>query len=300
MRFLIITPSYRQLQWLRLSVASVKDQINGESDFSIEHIIQDGGSEGIEEFAREVGADFYQDGVHVFQGAREAKYHIRVYSERDEGMYDALNRGFARERDGICAWLNSDEQYLPGTLAYVASVFFHELSLQVLLGDAVVLDRELCPVCYRRIMVPNRWHTLLAYLHSLSCAMFFRREVVDGLLFEGQWRVIGDAVLMNRWQSQGVKIWACKKLLSTYAFTGENLSADTDSTERDRWWNEIKIPPKIFRKAVVLQNRIRRFLNGAYGYFFVELRIFTFESPNKRVFMRQSVGGVWPKIAKNS
>jgi hypothetical protein len=98
MTFSIITPSFGQLDWLRLCVASVRDQAVGEkaetlkteklkevfqkteapkteisvsqhfrfSDFSVEHIIQDAGSPGIEEFAREVGAAFYRNGTLVF------------------------------------------------------------------------------------------------------------------------------------------------------------------------------------------------------------------------------------------
>jgi len=81
MRFTIVTPSFNQLDWLRLCVASVRDQVansatkaeagdlkpeTGEgrhetgnlkaeglrTGISIEHIVQDAGSEVIEEFAR--------------------------------------------------------------------------------------------------------------------------------------------------------------------------------------------------------------------------------------------------------
>jgi hypothetical protein len=38
----------------------------------VEHIIQDAGSPGIEDFAREVGADFYRDGNLVFDARRES------------------------------------------------------------------------------------------------------------------------------------------------------------------------------------------------------------------------------------
>ena len=63
MRFTIVTPSFNQLDWLELCVASVADQ---QGVASIEHIVQDAGTPGIEEFARHLGADFYQEGKRVF------------------------------------------------------------------------------------------------------------------------------------------------------------------------------------------------------------------------------------------
>ena len=47
MLFSIITPSYRQLDWLNLCAASVADQ-----GVEIEHRVQDAGSPGIEAWAQ--------------------------------------------------------------------------------------------------------------------------------------------------------------------------------------------------------------------------------------------------------
>src|SRR4051812_32476315 len=100
MKFSIVTPSFRQLDWLQLCVASVGDQTGVE----VEHIVQDAGTEGI--------GDFVQIGSH-----------LRLFVEADAGMYDAINRGLRRATGQICAYLNSDEQYLPDALRKVAHVF---------------------------------------------------------------------------------------------------------------------------------------------------------------------------------
>ena len=105
--FSIVTPSYNQLAWLRLCVASVRDQVEGvmsdelrvasyevgntphasrhplpatghSPPLAVEHIIQDAGTPGIEEFAREIGADFYRDGE--LQFAAVANEELRVTS----------------------------------------------------------------------------------------------------------------------------------------------------------------------------------------------------------------------------
>src|SRR6266567_1943602 len=100
MRFSIITPSFRSSGWLKLCLASVADQL-----VPVEHIVQDAGSD---------------DGtLDWLPQDKRAK----VYVEKDQGMYDAINRGLRRAKGDVLAYLNCDEQYLPGSLAAIASFF---------------------------------------------------------------------------------------------------------------------------------------------------------------------------------
>ena len=73
MRFSVVTASFRQLAWLKRCVRSVADQ-RGE----VEHLIQDAGT-----------------GVELEEWVR-AHSSAQLKVEKDGGMYDALNRGFAR------------------------------------------------------------------------------------------------------------------------------------------------------------------------------------------------------------
>src|ERR1022692_389503 len=110
----IVTPSFNQIEWLRLAVASVADQ----DGVDYEHIIQDGGTDGV---AKVLESEFGNLGRR-----------LRVFVEKDEGMYDAVNRGLSRARGDICAYLNCDEQYLPGALSHVVSVFQRNPQMDVL------------------------------------------------------------------------------------------------------------------------------------------------------------------------
>lgn len=319
--FSIVTPTFCQLDWLRLCIASVRDQVvatpstldSGPSALSIEHIIQDAATPGIEDLARELGAEFYRDGKLVFGERKEtrderretsqqhpkptnegqAAYSLKILSEKDAGMYDAINRGLARSAGEICAWLNSDEQYLPETLSKVAEIFQQQTKLDVLLGDAILLNSSLEPICYRRIMVPSLWHTRLVHLHSLSCAMFFKRSVLPNPPLDPQWKVISDAVLMDRWLREGRKIRVCGNPLSYYTFTGSNLSAGhLGAQEHERWLGESDLRAKWRKPGIVLLHRFRRLMHRAYDRFSVSL---DYHTPEGRRQWQGRLPGTWPK-----
>lgn len=313
--FSIITPTFRQLDWLRLCIASVRDQAvatpsgldAGLSTISIEHIIQDAGTPDIKELAQELGAEFYRDGQLVFSERKkrletsphhakptnEAQpvYSLKIFGEKDAGMYDAINRGLARSTGEICAWLNSDEQYLPETLSKVAEIFQQRTNLDVLLGDAILLNSSFETVCYRRIMIPSLWHTRLDHLHSLSCAMFIKKSALPNPPLNPRWKVVSDAVLMEHFLVNRKTIHACQLPLAAYAFTGQNLSADKNCNELEQWWAETRWPPRALKPLVVIHNRLRRVLAGAYQSFQLNTKIHTLSGYKS---LKGSVSGLWP------
>jgi len=103
--FAIATPSFNQANYLPATVASVLDQAGVEVDY----FVQDGGS---------------KDGSVSWLEAQAAENpSLRWTSERDSGQADAINRGLNKVNGEIMAWLNSDDVYAPGTLAFVAAYF---------------------------------------------------------------------------------------------------------------------------------------------------------------------------------
>ena len=110
MRFSIITPSFRSSHWLKMCIPSVADQ-----GVELEHLVQDSESD---------------DGTRDWlpQDRR-----VTAVFEKDKGMYDAVNRGLRRATGDIFAYLNCDEQYLPGALAAHAGgipcKFYGEIAL---------------------------------------------------------------------------------------------------------------------------------------------------------------------------
>ena len=326
MTFSIITPSFGQLDWLRMCVASVADQNQpneqerwklgdgtqspAQSPLAIEHIIQDGGTLGIEGFAMEVGEDLKSryggDLILDLQTSEllhlrtASGYTLRIFKEPDAGMYDAINKGIEKISGDLWAWLNSDEQYLPGTLAYVVKWFSENQDDDIVCGDALLTDQEGNALSYRRIVTPLWAHTRLVHLSSLSCASFYKHSVVERVGgFKTDWRSIGDAEWMARIMQAKMRINVCRKLLATFAFTGQNTSESPAAKKEAQRWSQMPGAPSEWLKIpVILHHRFRKWLAGSYASRSVEYSIFSRNGVKRVTYSAHGLGWGWPSVGK--
>jgi glycosyltransferase involved in cell wall biosynthesis len=281
MDFSIVTPTFKQPDWLRLCAASVLDQ----EGVTVEHIIQDGGDgRGLESLKN--------------------KPAVRVCVEKDRGMYDAVTKGITKASGSIVAHLNSDEQYLPGALKQVRQFFDAHPDVEVLFGDAVLADAEGTPLSYRRIILPRRSHTIACQLGTLTCSTFFRQSLVGKrLIYRPVWTQNGDAALVLRWLKAGIKMATLPRPLSVFAFTGANMSTGPEpGKENDRFLALLRakgaLGPLDSAPLQRVHHRLRKFLNGAYRTRDVEIEIYTRTSPDERQKIRApKLGFGWPSPA---
>lgn len=96
----IVTPVFNGEKYLEKCILSVMNQ----NYQNYEHIIVDGGS---------------TDGTLSVIKKYDGKYPMKWISEKDNGMYDAIRKGFAMADGDIFAWLNSDDVYFPWTFSVV-------------------------------------------------------------------------------------------------------------------------------------------------------------------------------------
>jgi hypothetical protein len=202
----VVTPSYRQPEWLRICAASVADQTG--DGLVVEHIVQDSLS-----------------GPEVAEALRPFP-NVKLVSEKDAGMYDAINRGWEKATGDILCWLNCDEQYLPGALSRVADYFRQHPETEVLFADAFVVNPPGDYNCSRQVLVPLLYHSWICHLGTLSCATFFRRDLIKerGFTLDTRWKSVGDADLIVRLLRARVNIHVLRAYLSVFVDTGENLS----------------------------------------------------------------------------
>jgi glycosyltransferase involved in cell wall biosynthesis len=266
-----------------MAIASVADQ----EGIDVEHIVQDCGTEGIQDFFEQIAktSDRYS-------------YRPRLFVEKDLGMYDAINRGLARARGDICAYLNCDEQYLPGALGKIERYFATNADIDVVFGDVILVDENGTPVSYRRTVLPTKLHIRLSHLNTSTCATFFRRALLDrGFYFDSNWKTIGDAVWIERLLRNGVKMASFREPLAVFTLTGGNLGAsEVSRSEVLRWRGPSSTYKRLQQLAIVFWHRVRKARAGAYRRRRIEMDIFTLISPDKRKrFVVDDVGSHWPK-----
>lgn len=279
MRFSIITPSFRHAGWLKLCIASVADQKGVE----VEHIVQDAGSD---------------DGT---QEWLPKDPRVRAFIEKDEGMYDAVNRGMRRATGDVLAYLNCDEQYLPGALARVRDFFAAHPRVDVLFGDAILVDGHGAPLSYRRMVLPIRAHVRIVHLNTLTCATFFRRSILErGHYFDLRWKIIGDAAWMDDLLRDRVPMAALPEPLAAFTFTGSNMGATARGLEERKalrggaWKAALGL-------VLSLQHWLRKWRAGAYAPHRVQYALYTRQCPDRRVsFTEPNLGFTWPHALATS
>jgi glycosyltransferase involved in cell wall biosynthesis len=154
----IVTPSFNQAAFLEPAIRSVLAQ-----DYpAVEYLVVDGGSN---------------------DGSVEI---IRSYAERlawwvsepDEGQAEAINKGLARAKGEIVAWLNSDDLYLPEAVSQAVAALQAAPETGMVFGDAITIDESGRPLNTLRF---GDWGLAELMRFRIICqpAVFMRRSALE-------------------------------------------------------------------------------------------------------------------------
>ncbi|AOS44975.1 Hyaluronan synthase [Lacunisphaera limnophila] len=213
----IVTPSYQQARFLPETMRSVLEQ----SGVACDYVVRDGGS---------------TDG-----SAEHIKTHAARLtawsSERDQGQADAIARGFAQTTgtaDDVMAWINSDDFYQPGALAYVADYFARHPDVDVIYGHRIVVNEDSQEIA--RWFLPQHDPVVLRLNDFVPQeTMFWRRRIWDRVGgIDPTFKFAMDWDLLLRFQAAGAKIVRVPYFLACFrVHAAQKTSAVMHSTGQE-------------------------------------------------------------------
>lgn len=180
MKLTIITATYNSSSTLRDTIESVLAQTYKD----IEYIIVDGASkDNTLEIAREYEPQF------------EGK--MRIISEPDKGIYDAMNKGIAAATGDVVGILNSDDFYIDnGVLEDIINSF--DDTLDAVYGNLYIVDPNDLNRCIRD-RKSSPYKSFRTGWHPPHPTFFVRKEIYDKYgCFNIELKIAADYDLMAR------------------------------------------------------------------------------------------------------
>lgn len=203
-------------------------------------------------------------------------------------MYDAVNRGFRRAQGDLLAYINCDEQYLPGALKTVADFFEARPQVEAAFTDSIVIDPHGEYICHRPSLVPRK-HSMWVRFPVLTCGVFIRRSVVTerGIQFDTRWRDLGDYWWIREMVLRGVRMAVLPELTSVFTETGQNMNLKPNAFRERR--EKAQMTPawiRLLQPYWVFQYRLRLALRAHTRKKPFDYSIYTLTSPANRVTFR--------------
>lgn len=202
----VVTPSFDSAATIGATIHSVRAQ-----DYTNwEHIVVDGGSrDGTVEMLQSLGG-------------------LKWISEKDQGHYDAMNKGIARAQGDVIVILNADDCFRPGALRAVAEAFQRNPSWDALFGDVVFIDSDGREI-YRRQEAGYDYKILLFGVDYICHqTLFVRKSTYERLGGYRQKEFLNSAdyEFKLRLGRSGCRVGHVPVLLVDYRYHAQGQSAD--------------------------------------------------------------------------
>ena len=207
-----MTPSLNARATINRTVQSIADQRYE----PLQHIVVDGGS---------------TDGTLDVLKALNDEGRIQLVSEPDEGLSEALNKGFRLAEGELVASLNADDYYLPGALERVAASYRAAHDPWWVTGRCIIVgarDQEIRkPVTVYKDILLRRYSywLLLTQCFVSTPATFVVREALQRVgLFDESLRYAADYDFFLRIGRLGPPAVVAGDPIAAFRMAGETLS----------------------------------------------------------------------------
>jgi glycosyltransferase involved in cell wall biosynthesis len=178
----LVTPVFNSGKYIEQTIRSVLAQ----GYPNLEYYIVDGGS-----------TDGAIEVIRKYEGAISG-----WSSEPDKGMYDAINKGFARTRGEIMGWISATDQLHIGGLSVVGSIFRDFPEVEWITARRTVFNEQGAMTRVDPLMRWSRFRFLLggSNRHIQQESTFWRRSLWEkaGARVDAAWRYASDFELWVR------------------------------------------------------------------------------------------------------
>lgn len=188
------------------------ESVHNQTYSNTEHIIMDGGSD---------------DGTLKLLQKYEKKGWIKIYSEKDSGIYDAMNKGIDKATGQYISFLNSDDFYHNQNAITESVKKLIETDADFSFGTVryVNSQREHVNTFY-----PSE-HLVMTQMPFSHQSMFCRKSVLQNNKFDTSFKLAADYDLILRLYLQNVKRVQVHAEIASYSvdgFSGNNYNSCID------------------------------------------------------------------------
>lgn len=194
----VITPCYNSEKTIKRTIESVLNQTYKE----IEYLIIDGAST---DKTIEIAKSYEED----FDGR------MHIYSEKDEGIYYAMNKGIGLATGELIGIVNSDDYYEKNAVAQIVEKR-SDIPYQILYGfERILKDEE------ETMVVLHHHSNLLNQMITHPTCFVTKKLYEDKGVFNTEYKYSADYEFMLRMQADNqVEFTPVYQLISNYALGG--------------------------------------------------------------------------------
>lgn len=220
MKVSIVMPVYNGEKYIEYAIKSIINQ----SYKDIQFILVDGGS-----------SDNTMSIVEKYK-----KYFYLIISERDKGMYDAINKGFSKSSGELMLWLNSDDFLFPNAISTAVYIMTEHKNIKWMKGRNAYLDKNnnirklTCFKSYYRSFISSGYYRGHGLGFIMQETTFWHRDLYDiaGSLINTDYKLASDFELWTRF-SQHETLYSVNTLFGAFRQHTDQLSGDINYYETE-------------------------------------------------------------------
>lgn len=225
MKFSVISACYNTAEYIAETIESI---IYQKGDFEIEYIIIDGNStDGTKEIVEN-----YIDLVNKkLISIKCNNLYFKFISEDDNGMYDAIAKGFKAATGDVISYINADDFYLPNAFSTIHTIFSKYSNVNWITGMNTFFNENgqitevFLPFNYQRKLIKNGiYGTVLPFIQQEST--FWRKRLLNNINMEklSEFILAGDYFLWHNFSMES-ELYIVKSCLAGFRVRKNQLSS---------------------------------------------------------------------------